>query len=101
MKIQCQKNFIAGIVCMMILFTILSATAFGISHSNHPCSRSHCIVCEHIKILLNATREIGESVSVLLIAFMMLAYLKKMLLKSFDSIVVIPSPITLKVRMNN
>ncbi|MBN7772180.1 hypothetical protein [Clostridium aminobutyricum] len=101
MKRKWYNRIFAGVVCMAILFTILSSTCFGISNGDHKCSRNHCTVCEHLKELFNISRDIGDGIGIFLLAFLAKASFSEKGPQLFKYIISLASLISLKVRMNN
>ena len=57
---KCKKIF-AGIICIVMLLTLMLSVTFLIEEFHHDCSGEDCPVCATIQICENAVRLAGSS----------------------------------------
>jgi hypothetical protein len=101
MKAGNNNKILAAIICVLIVFTILSATGFAFLHGEHECRGIHCAVCDRLNDLANASKGLGDGIDAFFTALLISAAFLKALPKLFGKRLSVISLISLKVRMDN
>ncbi|RKM59206.1 AraC family transcriptional regulator [Butyrivibrio sp. CB08] len=94
------NRLLAGIMAIMVLFVVLFASFFVVSHTHHDCSGEDCPVCATIHQCENLLNGAGGSFLHIAAGVLPVVLVIGSVIISFCA-VILGTPVSTKVRMNN
>ncbi len=94
------KLTIVSLLCVCF-FTIISFShLFIVEHMNHECTGKECSVCEQIQFVEHALQQLSTCMKTVTILVAFAAFLS-VCVRAVQNDLIVITPITQKVRMNN
>ena len=94
------NRVLAGIMAFMVLFVVLFAAFFVVSHTHHHCSGEDCPVCACIQQCENLLNGAGGSFLFTAAGVLPVVLVIGSIIVSI-CVVILDTPVSAKVRMNN
>lgn len=95
-----NNRFFTGLLTMVVLFALLSSTAFIAAKSDHHCHEEECTVCHHISTCENILQLLGLAMVVIGLG-VVLSYMLCRLIRYCTVSVSAATLVSLKVELLN